>query len=64
VRLRKPEPAIYRRALEILGPPPDRVLFIDDRPENVTGAAAEGMRAILFQGEETLRRELQGIGVL
>ncbi|HEY1649940.1 MAG TPA: HAD-IA family hydrolase [Terracidiphilus sp.] len=64
VRLRKPEPAIYRRALEILGPPPERVLFIDDRQENVAGAAAEGIRAILFQGQDALRRELQGVGVL
>ena len=31
VGLRKPEPAMYRRALDILGAPAERVLFIDDR---------------------------------
>ena len=36
--LRKPEPAIYRRAIDILGCPPQRILFIDDREENVAGA--------------------------
>ena len=62
--LRKPEPAIYRRALDILGRPPRRVLFIDDRPENVDGAAAVGLKAIRFEGAENLRRELTSLGVL
>ncbi|HZP03999.1 MAG TPA: HAD-IA family hydrolase [Terracidiphilus sp.] len=64
VGLRKPEPAIYGRAIDILGAPPGRILFIDDRQENVAGAAAEGIRAIQFTGEDALRRELQGLGVL
>jgi putative hydrolase of the HAD superfamily len=29
--LRKPDLAIYKRALDILGRPAERVLFIDDR---------------------------------
>ena len=59
--LRKPEPAIYRRALDILGCPPQRILFIDDREENVAGAAAAGIKAIQFTGAEALRRELDKI---
>ena len=62
--LRKPEPAIYRRALEILGRPAERVLFIDDRAENVAGAITAGMRAIRYEGAEALRRELVSFGVL
>jgi len=62
--LRKPEPAIYRRALEILGRPAERVLFIDDREENVAGAVTAGMNAIRFEGAEALRRELVSYGVL
>ena len=64
VGLRKPEPAIYRRALDILGLPPERVLFIDDREENVVPAAAAGMKTIRFQGAATLRRELGELGAL
>jgi putative hydrolase of the HAD superfamily len=64
VGLRKPEPAIYRRALDILGAPAQRVLFIDDRQENVAGAAAAGMATIQFKGESALRAELRKIGVL
>lgn len=64
VGLRKPEPAMYRRALDILGGPPERILFIDDREENVAGAAAAGIKAIHFQGAAALRRELAVLRVL
>jgi putative hydrolase of the HAD superfamily len=62
--VRKPDPASYRRALDILGGSAERVLFIDDRQQNVDGAAAAGMRAIRFSGAEALRSELAGLGVL
>jgi putative hydrolase of the HAD superfamily len=64
VGLRKPEPAIYRRALDILGVAPERVLFIDDRQENVDGGAKAGMKAIRFTGEDALRETLRELGVL
>jgi putative hydrolase of the HAD superfamily len=62
--LRKPEPAMYKRALDILGTRPQRVLFIDDRAENVAGGAAVGMTAIQFKGEIGLRAELERMGVV
>jgi putative hydrolase of the HAD superfamily len=62
--LRKPEAAIYRRALDILGRPPERILFIDDRAENVAGAEAAGMKAIVFEGAGSLRSELVSLWVL
>ncbi|HEV2134016.1 MAG TPA: HAD-IA family hydrolase [Terracidiphilus sp.] len=64
VGLRKPDPAIYRRVLDILGAPPERVLFIDDRQQNVDGAAAAGMKTIRFQNEEALRTDLAELGAL
>ncbi|MGA2907133.1 MAG: HAD family phosphatase [Terracidiphilus sp.] len=64
VGLRKPDPAIYRRALDILGSAPDRTLFIDDRQENVNGAVGVGMKAIRFTGAKALRAELGKLGVL
>jgi putative hydrolase of the HAD superfamily len=64
VGLRKPEPAIYRLALDVLGVAPQRVLFIDDRPENAAAAADAGMQAIVFGGESALRGELASLGVL
>lgn len=62
--LRKPEPAIYLRALDILGRPAERILFIDDRAENVAGAAAVGIHAVLFKGADGLQRELERLEVL
>jgi putative hydrolase of the HAD superfamily len=64
VGLRKPDAAMYRRALDILGVPPHRVLFIDDREENVAGGAAAGMKAIRFTGEVALWRQLEELGVV
>jgi len=64
VGLRKPEPAIYRRAIDIVGGPAKRILFIDDRPENAAGAKAAGMAAIRFTGADSLRLELVKTGVL
>jgi putative hydrolase of the HAD superfamily len=62
--LRKPDLAIYKRALDILGRPPQRILFIDDREENVAGAVTAGMTGIRFTGEEALRHELADLGVI
>jgi putative hydrolase of the HAD superfamily len=61
--LRKPDPAIYERVLDILGNAPQRTLFIDDRQENVAGAVAVGMKGIRFTGEAALREELGKMGV-
>jgi putative hydrolase of the HAD superfamily len=64
VGLRKPQPEMYRRALDILGRPAERVLFIDDRQENALAAEAVGMKAIRFDGADRLRRDLETLGVL
>ena len=59
VGLRKPRPEMYRRALDIIGLPAHRILFIDDRAENASSAAAAGMKTIWFKGADTLRRDLE-----
>jgi putative hydrolase of the HAD superfamily len=64
VGLRKPGQAIYRRALDILGKPPERVLFIDDRAENVAAASAACMKTIRFEGANALRRDLAALNVM
>jgi putative hydrolase of the HAD superfamily len=62
--LRKPDIEIYEKALDILGRPAGRVLFIDDRIENVAAAVKAGMQGIKFDGEQQLRKELAGLGVV
>jgi len=46
--LAKPDPKIYRLALDRLDLPPARAVFIDDFSENVRAATALGLRAIQF----------------
>lgn len=62
--LRKPDAAIYARALDILGRPAERILFIDDRQENVAAAQDAGLVALQFEGAEALRRDLTNLHVL
>jgi putative hydrolase of the HAD superfamily len=64
VGLRKPHVEIYLRAIDILGTPAERILFIDDRQENVDGAVQAGMKGIRFEDEQQLRDTLKGLGVL
>lgn len=64
IGLRKPDPAMYQRAIDIVGGPPERILFIDDRPENVAAAKAVGVHAIRFTGADALRFELSKLGAM
>ena len=54
----KPDPAAYRAVLDRIGAAPGRVTFVDDRPANVAGAGAVGLRALLFTGPAALAAEL------
>jgi 2-haloacid dehalogenase len=61
-RLVKPDPAIFRLALERFGLAPDDAVFVDDVPANVAAAAQLGIHAILFRGADPLRDALRGLG--
>ena len=63
VGLRKPEPDIYRVALELTQFPADQCCFIDDRALNLECAAQLGMHAIQMRMLDQLRRDLANIGV-
>jgi putative hydrolase of the HAD superfamily len=60
----KPEPACYRAVLGMLGARPADVVFIDDRPENVAGAAAVGIHAVHFTTPEAVRAALAAQEIL
>jgi putative hydrolase of the HAD superfamily len=62
--LRKPDPRIYRLAVNLTQRDSEECLFVDDRPLNVESARAVGMRAIRFENAAQLRRELVALGVL
>jgi putative hydrolase of the HAD superfamily len=44
----KPQPEIYLDAIRGVGVEPSEALFLDDRPDNVAGAQAVGMKALLY----------------
>ncbi len=64
VGIAKPDPAIYRLALDRLGIAPGEALFVDDMPRNTRAAEKLGIPTILFTGAEPLRAELERRGVL
>jgi putative hydrolase of the HAD superfamily len=59
----KPEPECYRAVLDMLGARPADVVFLDDRPENVAGAAAVGIRGVHFSTPSQARTALAALGV-
>jgi len=62
--MRKPDADIYHRAIDIVGVPAGRILFIDDRAGNAEAARKAGMQAIQFLGEEQLRTKFKQLEIL
>jgi putative hydrolase of the HAD superfamily len=58
VGLAKPDPSIFRLALERINVPAAAAVFVDDLPANLESARATGMRPILFNGT---RRTIEAV---
>ena len=59
VGMRKPNPAIFHHALELLGGvSPQAAVFLDDSPGNVVGARRAGLHAILVDDPDDALVEL------
>ena len=61
LRAAKPDPRCYQLALGQLGARAGEVIFLDDRPGNVAGAAGAGIRAVHFTSPDQARGELQAL---
>ena len=62
VGMRKPNPAIYHHALELLGGiDPGAAVFLDDSPGNVEGARRAGLRGILVDDPDAALVELDAL---
>jgi HAD superfamily hydrolase (TIGR01509 family) len=59
-KVAKPDPEMFRRALEVIGALPQHVVFIDDLLENVIAARSVGIQAFQFIDAGKLARELEG----
>jgi len=58
----KPDSAIFALLLRRLKLPGARILFVDDREDNLAAAAAHGIRGHLFTDPPSLRRYLVELG--
>jgi putative hydrolase of the HAD superfamily len=61
--LMKPNPEIYRAALNIAHRKASECLFIDDRAQNIESARRCGLNAIHYRDPEQLGKELDQFGV-
>jgi putative hydrolase of the HAD superfamily len=62
VGMRKPNPAIYLHALDLLGGvPPEAAVFLDDSPGNVEGARRAGLAGILVEDVDAALAELDAL---
>jgi putative hydrolase of the HAD superfamily len=61
---RKPDRAFFEAVLASCGLEPGELLLVDDRAENVEGAARLGIPGILFRGAEALEEALRERGLL
>lgn len=59
----KPDAKIYEFAAEQAGMPPEQIFFVDDRPENVAGARAAGIDAVIYESTSQLARDLMQRGI-
>lgn len=60
----KPDPAIYRLALDRFGLSGPDSIFVDDRDDNIAAAEAFGIRGHHFSDADRLRAELVALGLL
>ena len=58
----KPDPRIYELCLARLGARAEATLFVDDRIENLEGAARHGIRTLHFVGDESVEALRRAIG--
>jgi len=64
VRAMKPDPAIYRAAVEAAGCRPEECFYTDDIAAFVEAARAQGIDAVQFESCAQLERELNARGML
>ncbi len=61
----KPSTPFYLACAEAAQAEPADCIFIDDLPENIEGARAAGLQAVLYSGDtDSLVEELAGLGVI
>jgi putative hydrolase of the HAD superfamily len=63
LKLRKPDPAIYAKTLQVLGTKPDETFYTDDRPELIKGAKKLGINSFVFKDVPGLETDLTVLNI-
>tara|TARA_B100000315_G_scaffold239830_1_gene259059 strand:- start:365 stop:697 length:333 start_codon:yes stop_codon:yes gene_type:complete len=58
----KPDPAIYYKAIRLIGQPPEKIFYVDDRLELVEAASKLGLQSWQFTGADAFGQKLQELG--
>jgi len=61
--IRKPDPLIYKKTLDLLEAAPQNTFYTDDRAEFIERACNLGIRGFVFSGVEQLKKDLLGNGI-
>ena len=59
----KPERKIYELTVQRLGAKAGQSIFIDDKPKYIDGAKQIGLKTILFESVDQVKRELEQFGI-
>jgi 2-haloacid dehalogenase len=63
-KTRKPFPEFYRRLLSKFNIEPSQALFIDDSMRNVKAAEEIGIKSIVFQSSDKLKKDLTALNIM
>ena len=63
IGLRKPEPEAYDQVVKAIGLPAERIVFFDDLDENIDGARACGLKAVLVRSSDDVAGALEALGI-
>lgn len=61
--VKKPSPEAYLQVCEKFGVLPEECLLIDDKERNTKGAKSVGMKTILYENPEKLKKDLSETGI-
>jgi putative hydrolase of the HAD superfamily len=61
--MQKPDSKIYQHMLDTMNVVAEECVFIDDKPSNIEAARALGIKGIIYENPEQLKRELKQFGV-
>ncbi|MFH1442214.1 MAG: HAD family hydrolase [Candidatus Omnitrophota bacterium] len=64
LKLKKPDPLIYKKALELLNVPAENVFYTDDREELIEESLRQGINGFVFKGFDQLKSDLSASGII